>query len=72
MFGEDSVFAEGVVVAIRSDRAYEVKLPNGHRLIAFVTRKDRGNKKSIEIGMKIPVRCSPFDLSKGQIVYLTV
>jgi translation initiation factor IF-1 len=69
MFGEDSVFAEGVVVAVRTDRAYEVELPNGHRLIAFVTRKDLGRKKSIEMGMNIPIRCSPFDVSKGQVVF---
>ncbi len=69
MFGEDSIFAEGVVIDVRSDRAYEIELANGHRMIAFVTRKDRGHKKAIETGMRIHVRCSPFDLSKGQVVF---
>lgn len=69
MFGEDSIFAEGRIVGVRSDRAYDAELPNGHRLVAFVTRRDADRKITIETGLRINLRLSPFDLSKGQVVF---
>ena len=69
MFGEDSIFAEGRVIGVRSDRAYDAELPNGHRLVAFVTKRDKDRKITIETGSRINLRLSPFDLSKGQVVF---
>lgn len=69
MFGEDSIFAEGRVIGVRSDRAFDAELPNGHRLVAFITRRDADRKLTIETGSRINIRLSPFDLSKGQIVF---
>lgn len=69
MFGEDSIFTEGRIIGVRSDRAYDAELPNGHRLVAFVIRRDAKQKKTIEIGSRIRLRLSPFDLSKGQVVF---
>lgn len=69
MFGEDTIFAEGRVTGVRSERAFDAELPNGHRLVAFVTRRDAGRKITIETGSRINLRLSPFDLSKGQVVF---
>lgn len=69
MLREDSIFAEGVVTGVRSDRVCELRLENGHEMIGYVTQKDSVLKKSIDTGMKVTVRCSPFDLSKGQVVF---
>ena len=69
MCGEDSIFAEGCVVAIRSERTYDIELANGHRLVGFVTKRDKERKITFETGQKVKLRLTPFDLSKGQVVF---
>jgi translation initiation factor IF-1 len=45
-----------------------VELPNGHRILAHVSGQMRLNFVRIEVGDKVRIQMSPFDLSKGCIV----
>jgi len=69
MCREDSIFAEGCVTGIRSERTYDIELANGHRLVGFVTKRDSERKITFETGQKVKLRLTPFDLSKGQVVF---
>ncbi len=65
---EDVIKVEGRVVEILQDTLYRVELANGHRLIAHISRKMRLNLVRIEMGEKVTLEMSPYDLSEGRIV----
>jgi translation initiation factor IF-1 len=48
---------------------FRVKLENGHMLLAHVAGKMRKNFIRIVPGDQVTVELSPYDLSKGRIVY---
>jgi translation initiation factor IF-1 len=47
---------------------FRVELPNGHRILAYLSGKLRLSFVRIDAGDKVKVQMSPFDLSKGCIV----
>ncbi|MBI3189255.1 MAG: translation initiation factor IF-1, partial [Ignavibacteriales bacterium] len=46
-----------------------VKLENGHEILAVISGKMRMNYIRILVGDKVTVEMSPYDLSKGRIIY---
>ena len=46
---------------------YRVELPNGHRLLAHVSRKLRLKPGGYGLGDKVNLKMTPFDMSKGCI-----
>ena len=48
---------------------YRVKLENGHELLAHISGKMRKNFIKITTGDRVSVEISPYDLTKGRIVY---
>ena len=64
----DAIRVEGAVVEVLSARAYRVELANGHRLVAFVSRRARMNLAPPAPGQKVMLEISPYDLSEGRIV----
>jgi translation initiation factor IF-1 len=46
-----------------------VELENGHQLIAHISGKMRMNYIKILPGDKVKLELSPYDLTKGRIVY---
>ena len=46
-----------------------VKLPNGHELLAHISGKMRKHFIRIVPGDRVRVELSPYDLTKGRIVY---
>jgi translation initiation factor IF-1 len=67
MRGTDTILAQARVIRVRSLRAFDVVLDNGHHLVGFLKKSDQ-DKKTIEVDQWIKISLSPFDLSKGQIV----
>jgi translation initiation factor IF-1 len=67
MAREGAFLVEGVIVEASPNGTYRVELPNGHRLLGYVTGKA---KKSFvgAAGNKVTVQLSPFDLSEGRIL----
>jgi translation initiation factor IF-1 len=48
---------------------FRVELPNGHRVLAHVSGKMRMHYIKILPGDKVVVELSPYDLTRGRIIY---
>ncbi len=59
---------QGVVVEALPNGTYRVELPNGHRLVAFVTGRARLSFTRLAPGERVKLELSPYDLSEGRIV----
>ena len=66
---EDAIEIEGTVVEVLPNMMFRVALPNGHRVLAHVSGKMRLHFVKIAAGDKVTLEMSPYDLSKGCIVY---
>ena len=66
---DDSIEVQGVVVKVLPATMYTVRIENGHELLAHISGKMRKNFIRITAGDKVTVQISPYDLSKGRIVY---
>ena len=69
MAKEDSLRLDAKVVEARPNAMFLVELENGHRILAHVSGKMRMNFIRILPGDRVTVEMSPYDLSKGRIVY---
>jgi translation initiation factor IF-1 len=66
---EEALRLEAKVVEARPNAMFLVELENGHRVLAHVSGKMRMNFIRILPGDRVTVEMSPYDLSKGRIVY---
>ena len=48
---------------------FRVELENGHRILAHISGKMRMNFIRILPGDKVTIEMSPYDLTKGRIIY---
>ncbi|MCM2972822.1 MULTISPECIES: translation initiation factor IF-1 [Larsenimonas] len=69
MAREDHIEMEGVVVDMLPNTMFRVELENGHVVTAHISGKMRKNYIRILTGDKVKVELTPYDLSKGRIVY---
>lgn len=69
MAKEDVIEAEGVVKKSLPNTMFEVELQNGHIILAHLSGKMRSHYIRIVPGDKVKVVLSPYDLTKGRIVY---
>ncbi|MDI6853375.1 MAG: translation initiation factor IF-1 [Deltaproteobacteria bacterium] len=66
---EDAIEVEGRVIEPLPNAMFRVELPNGHRVLAHISGKMRMHYIKILPGDKVIVELSPYDLSRGRIVY---
>jgi len=66
---EDAIQVEGTVVEALPNAMFRVELENGHKVLAHVSGKMRMYFIKILPGDKVTVDLSPYDLSRGRIVY---
>jgi len=69
MAKEDHIEMQGVVTDTLPNTMFRVKLENGHIIIAHISGKLRKNYIRILTGDTVAVELTPYDLSKGRIVY---
>ena len=69
MAKEDIIEVEGVVVESLPNTTFKVELENGHQILAHISGKLRMNYIKILPGDKVKVEMSPYDLTKGRIVF---
>jgi len=60
---------EGIVTDSFPNAMFEVKLENGHKILAHISGKLRMNYIRILPGDKVTVEMSPYDLTRGRITY---
>jgi len=66
---EDLIEMEGTVVEALPNTQFKVELENKHVVHAHISGKLRKNYIRILRGDKVTVQLTPYDLSKGRIVY---
>jgi len=69
MAKEKAIEVEGVVTETLPNAMFRVELPNGHKILAHVSGKIRMHFIKILPGDRVLVELSPYDLSRGRIVY---
>ena len=69
MAKEDHIEMQGKVVETLPNTMFRVELENGHVVIAHISGKMRKHYIRILTGDKVKVELTPYDLSKGRIVY---
>lgn len=67
----DVIELEGTVVEALPNATFQVKLANGHTILAHISGKLRMNFIRILPGDKVTVEMSPYDLTKGRITWRT-
>lgn len=65
----DMIELEGQVVENLPNAMFKVKLENGHQVLAHISGKMRMHYIKIVPGDKVTVEVSPYDLSRGRIVF---
>ncbi len=71
MAKEEGIEVEGTVVEPLPNAMFRVELENGHRVLAHVAGKMRMHFVRILPGDRVKLELSPYDLSRGRIVYRT-
>jgi translation initiation factor IF-1 len=69
MAKEETVTVEGKVLETLPNTLFKVELENGHQVLAHVSGKMRKHFIRILPGDRVTVELSPYDLSRGRIVY---
>lgn len=69
MSKEDVIEVEGKVLEPLPNAMFLVELSNGHKVLAHVSGKIRMNFIRILPGDRVTVELSPYDLSRGRIIY---
>ena len=69
MAKQTSIEQDGVILEALSNAMFRVEMENGHQLIAHISGKMRMHYIKILPGDKVKLEMSPYDLSKGRIVY---
>ena len=69
MSKQDMIEIEGTVVEALPNAMFQVEIENGHRVLAHISGKLRMNFIRILPGDKVTIELSPYDLSKGRIIW---
>lgn len=66
---QEAIQVEGKVFETLPNAMFRVELPNGHRVLAHVSGKMRMHFIKILPGDEVTVELSPYDLTRGRIIY---
>ena len=69
MSKSDMIEVEGTVVEVLPNTTFKVTLQNDHIIIAHISGKLRMNNIRILPGDKVTIEMSPYDLTKGRIIW---
>jgi len=66
---EEKIEVEGTVIETLPNAMFRVELDSGHRVLAHISGKMRMHFIKILAGDKVRVELSPYDLTRGRIIY---
>ena len=69
MAKDDAIEVEGKVVEAMPNAMFQVELENGHQILAHISGKLRMNFIRILPGDKVTLEMSPYDLTRGRIIW---
>lgn len=68
---EEIIRLDARVQSVIASAVFSAHLSNGHEIVAFAARPDRERAQGLQPGAVVSVEMSPFDMSKGRIVFCT-
>ncbi len=69
MAKEEHIEMEGTVIETLPNTTFRVKLDNGHVVTAHISGKMRKHYIRILTGDRVNVQVTPYDLTKGRIIF---
>ncbi|CAL4042837.1 Translation initiation factor IF-1 [Buchnera aphidicola (Takecallis arundicolens)] len=66
---EENIEMQGNIIDTLPNTMFKVELENGHIITAHISGKMRKNYIRILTGDKVTVELTPYDLSKGRIIF---
>jgi len=66
---EEAIVLEGTVVETLANTKFRIKIESGHEILAHISGKMRKNFIRIIPGDRVTVEVSPYDLTRGRIIY---
>jgi len=69
MAREETLQMEGEVIDLLPNMSFKVRLENGLEVLAHLCGKMRMRNIRVLVGDRVTLELSPYDLSKGRIVY---
>ncbi len=69
MAKQDLIKQDGIIEEALSNAMFKVRLENDHVVLATISGKMRMNYIRILPGDKVSVEMSPYDLTRGRIIY---
>lgn len=69
MAKEDVLTIDGVVEEVLPNATYRVKIENGSVILAYISGRMRQNNIKVLLGDEVKLEMSPYDLTKGRIVF---
>ncbi|HLQ37749.1 MAG TPA: translation initiation factor IF-1 [Planctomycetota bacterium] len=66
---EEAIVLDGTVVETLANTKFRIKIDSGHEILAHISGKMRRNFIRIIPGDKVTVEVSPYDLTRGRIIY---
>jgi translation initiation factor IF-1 len=66
---KDAIEVEGTVIEPLPNAMFRVELENGHKVLAHISGKMRMHYIRILPGDRVKVELSPYDLTRGRVVY---
>lgn len=69
MAKDDVIELEGTVIEALPNAMFQVDIGNGHKILAHISGKLRMNFIRILPGDKVTVHMSPYDLTRGRIIW---
>jgi len=69
MAKEEAIQVEGSIIEPLPNAMFRVELDNGHKVLAHISGKMRMHYIKILPGDKVTVELSPYDLTRGRIIF---
>lgn len=69
MANKDAIEIKGVIEELLPAGTFKVKLESGQTVLAHLSGKMRLNRIRLSLGDQVKVVMTPYDLTKGRIVY---
>ncbi len=66
---KDVIEADGSVIELLPSATFRITLDNGHEILGHLSGKMRMNRIRLLPGDKVRVEMTPYDLTKGRVVY---
>jgi translation initiation factor IF-1 len=66
---EEKIELEGEVTEALRSRMFRVKLDNGHETLGYLAGRLKRYRIRVMLGDRVRIEVSPYDLTRGRIVY---